>query len=245
MFCTKCGAKLPDEATCCPNCQAKVEKVLDFSEATKAVGQQVNKTVENVKSKTKSFQASYQKEQDDRKIKDVSELFIRPDEEQKAVIGGGYLANMFRTGVLSKGFGILTNRRFYFKGKCFYRSGKHFMKTDEERTVDLQDITSSGFTYTRHILWFAVGVLGLLWSLFGTIASYGNENVFLLFIVIGWIPDIVVWLIYVFFKRAIYEISFAGGGIAIKASAYGIKEIKAFDKKLRRAKDDYVGKDGK
>ena len=39
-----------------------------------------------------------------------------------------------------------------------------------------------------------------------------------------------------------YEVRFSGGSISIKASSYGIKEIKAFDKQLRLAKEEYLEK---
>lgn len=247
-YCMHCGAEISNEAEFCGNCGKGVSSGskdnIEFSDVARYAGQQAKKAVGGIQSKAQDFQESHSIEKEERKIKDVGEMFVNPDEEQKAVIGGGYLANMIHTGTVGKGFGILTNRRFYFKGKCFYKVGKHFMKTDEERTVDLQDITSSGFIYTRFFLWIVLAVLdivGAIAMIESCTSSYrGFQGSDILSIVFLLIIDIVFWLIYIFYKRAIYEISFAGGSIAIKASSYGIKEIKAFDKQLRLAKDEYL-----
>lgn len=225
-YCMHCGSEMSDKAEFCGNCG-------------KAVNSGGKDNIELMQSVVQNFQKSRSSEKEERKIKGAEEMFVNPDEVQKAVLGGGYLANMIRTGTMSKGFGVLTNRRFYFKGKCFYKVGNHFMKTDEERTVDLQDITSSGFTYTRLFLWNVIAVLGMVLFVLLGIYSGSDSKKQVVAILFG-VIDIVFWLIFILFKRAIYEISFAGGSIAIKASSYGMKEIKAFDKKLRLAKDEYL-----
>lgn len=58
-----------------------------------------------------------------------------------------YLANQS----LSKGFAVISDKRVYFRGTCFSGTGKNLKKTDEERTVDVKDITGSGFIYRRYI----------------------------------------------------------------------------------------------
>ncbi len=180
--------------------------------------QQFKKVTRGMQEKAQSVSARYKEEKETRKIKDVREMFVDENEQDIAVIGGGYLSNMLHTGTLSKGFGVLTERRLYYKGKCYYKSGKNYLKTDEERIVDVQDVTSSGFVYTRNFLWLFLTII-FCWTI---------------------ILPIIFLLVFIFYKRAMYEISFAGGAIAIKVSAYGVSEIKAFDKELRMAKDSYI-----
>ena len=184
-----------------------------------------------------------QYQQEEHKINNVKDIFVREDEQEKAVIGGGYLKDLLHTGVLNKGFGIVTNRRFYFKGTCYHKVGNGFTMTNEERIVDLQDITSSGFTYTKNVLWLILSYIGFLWGVYATILLIMgiNDNVALMFI-LGWLPDIILWIIYILSKIVIYEVSFAGGAIAVKSSSYGVKELRDFDKKLRLAKDEFLEK---
>ncbi len=98
----------------------------------------------------------------ERNIRNVSELFVDQNEKQIAVLGAGYLSNLLNGGGLSKGFGILTSKRYYFSGKCFTKSGNHFIKTDEEWTVDLQDVTASGFCYIHHLSLLILSIVSLL-----------------------------------------------------------------------------------
>lgn len=242
-YCMHCGSEMSDEAEFCGNCGKGVSSGsidnIEFSDVARYAGQQEKKAVEGIQSKAQDFQESHSDENEERKIKYVKEMFVNPDEEQRAVIGGGYLANMIHTGTIRKGFGVLTNRRFYFKGKCFYKAGKHFMKTDEERTVDLQDITSSGFVYVRMFLWNVIAVLSMVAiALLCVFSEVRDDDI--PYIVFAGLIDFVFWLIYISYKRVIYEISFAGGSIAIEASSYGMKQIKAFDKQLRLAKDEHL-----
>ncbi len=78
---------------------------------------------EGIQNQVQNFCQMQAEAEESRKVKGVSELFVDEQEEQKAVIGGGYLNNMLHSGVLGKGFGALTDRRLYYRGKCFYKSG--------------------------------------------------------------------------------------------------------------------------
>lgn len=244
MFCASCGTQVPDGTIVCPNCHNQTgyaelhsQQTTDYEQG----GQQPNQNMNNVNYSDQFSQIPYQ--QEDRKIKDVKDIFVREDEQQKAVIGGGYLNNLLHSGVLSKGFGVLTDRRFYFKGKGYHRNEKGFIKTDEERVVDLQDITSSGFVYTRNILWLILSILGLVWAILLTVMCMdGGESAQSTVIIFGWLPDIILWIVYFLSKVVLYEVSFAGGSIAVKASSYGVKELREFDKQLRLAKDEFLKK---
>lgn len=178
----------------------------------------------------------------ERNMKNVSELFVEKDEKQIAVLGAGYLSNLLSGGGLSKGFGILTNKRYYFSGKCFTKSGNHFIKTDEEWTVDLQDVTASGFCHINHV---SLLILSIFSFLAGFITSMyasnpypyhsGNNGKFL---VLGLIIGGVFLALYFLTKRSMYLVTFAGGSIGVKTSFYGgIKVTKEFDRQLRSAKD--------
>ena len=183
----------------------------------------------------KPMQPRVDKIDEDRTIKKVEELFVNEDEEQVDVLGGSYLQNMLHGGGLSKGFGVLTDKRYYFKGRCYTKQAGHFVQTDEEWCVDVQDITSTGFIYKRKILLIilAIACIG--------VGIYGlgfEEEIGLLGVIVG----IVTLFAYILSKRAMYIVTFAGGSIGLNVSKYGgTKAVKAFDKKLRQTKDKALG----
>ena len=235
MFCAKCGSQLPEGANVCPQCGEKVEKEINFSDVTNYAGQKAQQVSDNIQSQVQNIRQTQAEEKASRAVRDIKDIFVSADEEQKAVIGGGYLSNMLQTGILGKGFGVLTNRRLYYRGKCFYKVGGRYMKTAEDCTVDLQDISSTGFTYTRH-LWILLAALAdIIWS-FWYIFAVGEAGVGMLSLLSG----IVLVGAYIYFKITMYTVTFAGGSLSIKASSFGVKEVRAFDKALHQAKDEHL-----
>lgn len=107
----------------------------------------------------------------DNEIAKLSEYFIDKDEKYISSLGNGYIMNYLINGSLSKGFSVVSNKRVYFRGSCFSGQGKSLRKTDEERTVDIKDITGSGFIYQRYI-----GILlGLFVALLALIGGIGGS----------------------------------------------------------------------
>lgn len=263
MFCTKCGKELPEGANVCPNCGEKIEREVNFNDvfndvkdyagqkawqASKAIQGQTQQASASIQGKYQEFREEQKKVESSRKISDVHDLFVSSDEEQKAVIGGGYLSNLLSGGGLSKGFGILTNRRMYYRGKSYHKVGGRYMKTNEDCTLDLQDITSSGFTYTRRlwalilaILFGGRGILGMF-----VIAPYSEGIVLggiLLSIFIFLAMSIIFVLVFILLKKVIYTVTFAGGCLGINVSFFGISNVRDFDKALHKAKDERLAED--
>ena len=100
-----------------------------------------------------------------------SQYFVSRDETYISSLGNGYIANFLANGSLSKGFAVITNKRVYFRGSCYSGQGKSFVKSNEERTVDIKDVTGSGFIYRRYL-----GVLlGLVVALVVLLAGIGGS----------------------------------------------------------------------
>lgn len=113
----------------------------------------------------------------DNEINKLAQYFVSREEKYISSLGNGYIMSFFANGNLRRGFAVISDKRVYFRGSCFSGRGKSLVKTDEERTVDIKDITGSGFIYRRYL-----GILlGLLISLlilcFGIIRlMYKTQN---------------------------------------------------------------------
>ena len=88
---------------------------------------------------------------------DTNNLFFSPDEREVAVLGSSFLMNYISAGNISNGSCVLSDKRVYFKGKCYSREGGRLIKTAEESTVDIKDITASGFSYSSKAGIFVLG----------------------------------------------------------------------------------------
>lgn len=109
----------------------------------------------------------------DREMEKLSESFVSRDEKYIASLGNGYIMNYLANKSAKKGFAFITDKRVYFKGSCLSGTGKKLVKTNEERTVDVKNITGSGFTYHRYwgilvalfisVITALVGAVGTVW----------------------------------------------------------------------------------
>lgn len=178
-------------------------------------------------------------------MSELRNLFVDPDESEIAILGGNYIGNFLSGGGLSNGFCVVSNKRAYFKGKCYYKDGNGHLKADkEERVVDLDNITGSGFIHGNitpmivKVIFLTVTIISFLLEVM-CIATGGTEDAFvtMTFIFLATIAvSIGSWLI----KSKLFEINYAGGGIAFLASDYSEKEMQDFQVALRRAKDSFV-----
>ncbi len=87
----------------------------------------------------------------DKETQKLEQYFVSRDEKYISSLGNSYIMNYLAYRSLSKGFAIISNKRVYFRGSCFSGQGRNLVKTNEERTVDIKDITGSGFIYRRYI----------------------------------------------------------------------------------------------
>lgn len=236
MFCTSCGTQVPENSGgICPNCGKAIEREVNSSAAPDYTRQRLQQGPAGAMGGGQGMWQGGEDMRNNRVVRDFSEMFVSGDEQAKGVIGGGYLDNWIQMGGLSKGFGVATNRRLYYKGKCFHKLGGNYVKTNEEWIVDLQDITSSGFTYTKHLWMLLTAIAAILIGI--SVAVQGKS--------FGpFVPFLLIFALmlagYFFFRITMYTVTFAGGSLSIKASSFGMKELKAFDKTLRQAKDDHL-----
>ena len=241
MFCTNCGNQIPDGSTMCPVCgnlfniELETQGMANQNQTINNQGNSVNMAQQfQTIGQNKLVKAKPNKANEERQIKNVEELFVDEDEKQVAVLGGNYLQNMLRGGGLSKGFGVLTDKRYYFKGKCYTKQAGHFVNTDEEWCVDVKDITATGFAYKRRIGLLLLAIACLVIGVY-CLASEVEAKLFFVALLLGGVLFLIEYFIS---KRGMYIVAFAGGSIGLDVSSYGgTKAVKAFDRKIRKVKD--------
>lgn len=246
MICNKCGTEVTKNDKFCPKCGVEVLK--------------------GKKKKTEMPEVEEYKLKD-KEIEKLSQSFVSKDEKYIASLGNGYIMNYLTNKSVQKGFAFLSNKRVYFKGSCLSGTGKNLVKTNEERTVDVKNITGSGFIYRRY--W---GVLiALLIPIFGSLAggmntilrtslwlpgvmtkqAYQSEFNLLLKRILApsatllswafWIALVIIcckgFMTYLLKRKTMFRIEYAGGFIAFDVSFYAKAEIDDFQKQLRRVKD--------
>ena len=114
----------------------------------------------------------------DKELEKLSASFASQDEKFIASLGNGYIMNYLANKSVKKGFAFITDKRVYFKGSCLSGTGEHLVKTNEERTVDVKNITGSGFTYHRYWGILVALFISIMVTLAGAFFSAGFSWVF-------------------------------------------------------------------
>lgn len=128
----------------------------------------IKKIVKNYKKE--SSNEVQQSTLNDTEITRLSEYFVNKEEKYLSSLGNGYIMNFIANRTLNRGFAVISDKRVYFRGSCYSGLGNKFKETEEERTVDIKDITGSGFIYQEYI-----GVLLVLFLVFlAPLAGFGE-----------------------------------------------------------------------
>lgn len=192
-------------------------------------------------------------------------FFMNPKEKLVTSLGNTYIQNFLNNGSLKKGFAVVSDKRVYFQGTTYEmvtkNSGrKKVIKTRKSRTVDLKDVTGTGYDSYSPLLailvLFFLPVVGItllncLMSsrgettrvLSGNVtvhsSSFSSQAILLSFFVLLLLVPI-AFAIYKRLKLNLVAIQFAGGEIAFDIRWFSEKEIADFQKQLRLAKDKAI-----
>lgn len=180
-------------------------------------------------------------------------LIMDRNERIEAVIGNSCAQNFLTTGTLGNGFAVLTNKRVYFKGKCIFLSGKRIYSKTEENTVDLKDVTGTGFVHNSAIWMKVLMIIFLVIAAFGVFITLLNVGV------LGHeerLKEIVVWLafggvgflfrsLFKMYHYSLFRIAYAGGGIAFDVRWTTQQETKLFQQQLVLLKQAQQQEQGK
>lgn len=187
---------------------------------------------------------------------DSKKLFVDADEKEISILGGDYLNNFLEMGTLECGFCVVSDKRVYFRGKCYHKTNNHYRSSYEERMVDLKDVTGTGFVESKNLLLMVLAIISTIYLIFCLLSDKSGSSLRNISniltstkltievestnLIIAIILCIGFWTAYFIVETRLFEISFAGGKIAFKASNYNMSEMQEFQKELRRAKDEYT-----
>lgn len=162
-------------------------------------------------------------------------MFIDQSENIVAAIGSGYLQSYLTGGGVGKGIGILTQKRFYYKGRNFAGMGKEAKHTTEEGVVSIEDITFTKFSHTRYIGQLIMGVLFALIGLVIITKPVPESVSFLgpLFLLAA-LAGVVMFFVN---RHTLFVVSFPGGSFAFDIHYYPITDIRDFQRQLHLLKD--------
>lgn len=161
------------------------------------------------------------------------------------IIGNKMIEKFIANGTIENGFAILTDRRVYFKGTNFSRKGKSFYKTNEEQMVNVESVTGTKFIHRNPIWWKISSIICYVFTFSGvmsTIAGFTEGGI------VGGIVGIAMTCGLLFLARflqtmykiqstSLFEICFAGGGIAFGLNWIEIGEAEDFQKLIQTTKD--------
>lgn len=176
-------------------------------------------------------------------ISKLTTMFVSPEERPVAVLGNNAAETFLSTGVLGNGFAVLSNKRVYFRGRCFTRTGKRFSIRSEERVVDVQNITGTGFIYNDPT-WLAVlATIFAAFSVLFVVAAVEKSVDWVFASLVSLSVAVICGVCYRAKRRTLFEISFAGGGIAFNVSWFPKEEAQFFQKNLKLVGDALKGQE--
>lgn len=184
------------------------------------------------------------KEKSDKDIK-YSKFFMEPTEKFICALGNSLMQNFLLRGEIKNGFSVVSDKRVYFKGKCFYSDGGKYKLREEERVVDVKDVTGTGCVYINPFQFHIPSTIVSLISLFVILICFASGEIetdewaFAWFAsAVCFFTSVVTNLIYIFAHKVnVFEIIFAGGKIAFNTIWYSKSEVDNFQRQLRLMKD--------
>lgn len=163
-----------------------------------------------------------------------SNILVDQSESMVAVIGSNYLQNFFSGGYMERGVGVLTQKRFYYKGKNFAGQGKEMASSMYEGIVSLEDITFTQFTHTKKIGYL---IFAILLAIAAVVCFVPGEEALYIVSGITASASVLFFIRYFTGRQTIFKVSFPGGGFAFNVSWYPIAEFRDFQRQLHLLKD--------
>ena len=184
----------------------------------------------------------------------MTNFFVDKDESAKAVLGKKAYKNYCASGLSGNGFCVVSDKRLYFKGQCYYSDGGRYKKIIANNVVELGD-----YRFSNNIAYKTVPtIISFIMLIFSLIAVavgyklYKDSEAYISFenfqmvehsvdtvqrgmsyailamaIVMG-----VLLLLCISNDKHLFQITFYGGKIAYDISSLRGEDIIKFQKKL-------------
>lgn len=167
----------------------------------------------------------------------LKKLFASPNEKVVAILGNSYVQNFIHDRSIRKGFAVVSDKRVYFKGKCYEitntKNGKRTVAENRKsRVVDLEDVSGTGLDNYSNISPLIVACIILIIAivmLFSEEVAGIGLFMFLL--------ALLCFFVYLDERKSIVVIQYAGGEIGFDKRWFTEQEVDQFQKQLRLAKD--------
>ncbi len=143
-------------------------------------------------------------------------IFVEPDENYLGSLGNGYLNSFLTSKKIKRCIALLSDKRVYLRGNMVDINSGKIERFNMQKTIDLEDITGTGFVYSSPQVWKLVLAILTIWAI---------------------IPAILLLVSYLKGRNTLFFIEYAGGCIKFDASIYGLAESQDFERQIRRAKN--------
>lgn len=193
MYCTSCGNKMSDGAKFCTKCGVSLEDEMSIKESV--LSDSVSQEISDYSSQQQSENQAYMSPSA------YSKVFVEPDEQLLGTLGNGYLENILH-GKVKKCHALLTDKRVYLQGTFFSGSRKTLQQDICEKIVDVEDITGTGFRYSKPVskllqFWGMLGGIFGIWLCLEPLIFFMP----IIFIPIIFIPIIFITIIRIIRKK--------------------------------------------
>lgn len=162
-----------------------------------------------------------------------NDILVDQDESMTAVIGANYLQNFMTGGPVENSVGVLTPKRFYYKGQSFGGEGRAMKQTTEEGVVSIEDISFTRFKHTQDLGALAMGVvlalIGLCAMFMGRVGVIAGS--------IALVASLPFLITYFTTRQTLFQVSFPGGSFSFDIRYYPISDIRDFQRQLHLMKD--------
>lgn len=226
-FCTNCGARLQDGSVFCKKCGEKIPNDVEIqNNYTQKMYAQNTYNVATPTPAPNFNGGKYEK------------IFVEPDENYIASLGDGYLNSFLTTKKIKSCVSILSDKRVYLRGNMIDINNGKVSRTNIKKTVDLEDITGTGFVYSSFQIWkLVVAILFVCVAIACVFMGYDIEELFYGCAGACLIPIVGMIVSYIKSRKTYFFIEYAGGCIKFDASIYALAESQDFEKQIRRAKN--------
>ncbi len=160
-----------------------------------------------------------------------AKIFVEPNENYIVSLVNNYLNSFLTDKKIDCCIAFLSDKRVYLRGNMMDINSGKLERSNIQKTIDLEDITGTGFIYSSSQIWKLV--LAVIFPIIGLIAPIA--------FITGIIASILLLVSYMKGRNTLFFIEYAGGCIKFDASIYGLAESQDFEKQIRRAKNKVKG----